>query len=302
MAAKQILRVRRTDVDEATPAYALLAVESAGSEPLDVKLVGTEGENVFAASVREAQIRNFRDRKTKVCDDHEWESILRSTLLQRPVDGDDAKVLENVEIVASVSDQRLKLTVRKNIQGITQRLGMIPLAEDRDTEIEFFEWTAIAVETASAARDEACDLRNKYEAQQVTITKLKSQLDELIQSKHDHENALLAKFRDLLNAKKLKIRDQQRLLAGAKVDPAAAAAVKQARGTARRDTRPRKAGPSRASKRKASVKTPVTDSESELDSKASRMDVDDDDAEAKLERGEEIAEPATPERLERQST
>ncbi|KKY25431.1 putative dna double-strand break repair and vj recombination xrcc4 [Diplodia seriata] len=287
MAAKQILRVRRTDVDEATPAYALLAVESAGSEPLDVKLVGTEGENVFAASV---------------CDDHEWESILRSTLLQRPVDGDDAKVLENVEIVASVSDQRLNLTVRKNIQGITQRLGMIPLAEDRDTEIEFFEWTAIAVETASAARDEACDLRNKYEAQQVTITKLKSQLDELIQSKHDHENALLAKFRDLLNAKKLKIRDQQRLLAGAKVDPAAAAAVKQARGTARRDTRPRKAGPSRASKRKASVKTPVTDSESELDSKASRMDVDDDDAEAKLERGEEIAEPATPERLERQST
>ena len=59
-----------------------------------------------------------------MCDDHEWESILRSTLLQRPVDGDDAKVLENVEIVASVSDQRLKLTVRKNIQGITVSRGV----------------------------------------------------------------------------------------------------------------------------------------------------------------------------------
>ncbi|OJD29085.1 dna double-strand break repair and vj recombination xrcc4 [Diplodia corticola] len=293
MAAKHILRVRRTDVDEATPAYALLAVEPAGPEPLDVKLVGTEGESVFAASVRGAQIRNFRDRRSKTGDDHEWESILRSSLLLRPTAGDDAKLLENVEIVASVSDQHLNLTVRKNIQGITQRLGVIPLAEDCDTEIEFFEWTAIAVETASAARDGACELRNKHEAQQVTINKLKSQLDELIQSKNDHEKALLAKFQDLLNAKKLKIRDQQRLLAGAKVDPAVAAAVDQARDT-KRDTRPRKAGPSRASKRKATMETPVIDSESELD-RPSRMDVDDDDAAAKLEGDEEIAEPATPE-------
>ncbi|KAB2579751.1 DNA double-strand break repair and VJ recombination XRCC4 [Lasiodiplodia theobromae] len=287
MAAKRILRVRRTDVDEATPAYALLSVESAGPEPLDVKLVGTEGENVFAASVREAQIRNFKSRAS---DDHEWEVILRSGLLQHPADGDDAKLLENLEIVASVIDQQLKLTVRKNIEGITQRLGVIPLPEDRNTEIEFFEWTAIAVNAASVARGDARDLQNKCEAQQVTINKLKSQLDDLIQAKQDHEGALLAKFQDLLNAKKLKIRDQQRLLAGAKVDPAAAAAVEQARGTTRHTTRPRKAGPSRASKRKAIAKTPVHDSDSELDS---RMDVDDDDARAKLEVKEEIAEPAT---------
>lgn len=184
---------------------------------------------------------------------------------------------------------------------------MIPLPEDRNTEIEFFEWTAIAVNAASVARGDARDLQNKCEAQQVTINKLKSQLDDLIQAKQDHEGALLAKFQDLLNAKKLKIRDQQRLLAGAKVDPAAgapsldapiwknanggtAAAVEQARGTTRHTTRPRKAGPSRASKRKAIAKTPVHDSDSELDS---RMDVDDDDARAKLEVKEEIAEPAT---------
>lgn len=88
---------------------------------------------------------------------------------------------------------------------------------------------------------------------------------------------------------------------GNKANGGTAAAVKQTRGTTKRDTRPRKAGPSRASKRKAAVKTPVIDSESELD-KPSRMDVDDDDAEAKLEGEEEIAEPATPERSDLDTT
>jgi hypothetical protein len=40
----------------------------------------------------------------------------------------------------------------------------------------------------------------------------------LIRAKEEHEDALLHKFAELLNAKKLKIRDQQRLLATAKVD------------------------------------------------------------------------------------
>lgn len=55
MAAKKILRIRRTDVDAeraATAAYALVSVEPAGPQPLDVKLVGTEGENVYAASCK----------------------------------------------------------------------------------------------------------------------------------------------------------------------------------------------------------------------------------------------------------
>lgn len=301
MAAKKILRIRRTDVDAeraATAAYALVSVEPAGPQPLDVKLVGTEGENVYAASFRQSQIKNFIDRKHRGTDDHEWESILRSSLLQNPVDGHDAELLENLEIVASVSDQQLSITVRKNIQGITQRLWAIPLAEDPDTEIEFFEWTAIAVDAASVARDEARELQNKYEAQQVTISKLKSQLDDLIQAKHDHENALLAKFQELLNVKKLKIRDQQRLLAGAKVDPAAAAAVEQARGSTR-CTRPRKAGPSRTSKRKANGKAPTTDSEPEVE-EASHMEVDEDAAGPKQEEDEE--EPATPDRSDLDET
>lgn len=63
------------------------------------------------------------------------------------------------------------------------------------------------------------DLRVKYEEQSRTVEKLDQQLEDLIKAKKEHENALLEKFQHLLNAKKLKIRDQQRLLASAKVDP-----------------------------------------------------------------------------------
>lgn len=51
-----------------------------------------------------------------------------------------------------------------------------------------------------------------------TIGKLNTQLEELIQAKTDHDDQLIAKFVQLLNEKKLKIRNQQRLLASAKVD------------------------------------------------------------------------------------
>lgn len=43
-------------------------------------------------------------------------------------------------------------------------------------------------------------------------------MQQFIREKKTAEDEMLAKFMQLLNNKKLKIRDQQRLLAGAKVD------------------------------------------------------------------------------------
>ena len=43
-------------------------------------------------------------------------------------------------------------------------------------------------------------------------------MHELIEAKKDHERILISKFGDLLNAKKLKIREQQRLLVKANVE------------------------------------------------------------------------------------
>jgi hypothetical protein len=62
-------------------------------------------------------------------------------------------------------------------------------------------------------------LNSQLIAANAKITRLEEQLQGLVDEKLAHENALLQKFADLLNSKKLKIRDQQRLLAGAKVDP-----------------------------------------------------------------------------------
>jgi hypothetical protein len=53
-----------------------------------------------------------------------------------------------------------------------------------------------------------------------TINKLNQQLEELLHAKSQHENQLVANFVQILNEKKLKIRNQQRLLAAATVDPA----------------------------------------------------------------------------------
>jgi hypothetical protein len=64
-------------------------------------------------------------------------------------------------------------------------------------------------------------LETQLAAQTETILKLQSQLDSIVQAKVEHEGLLLHKFTELINSKKVKIRDQQRLLATAKVDPEA---------------------------------------------------------------------------------
>lgn len=82
-------------------------------------------------------------------------------------------------------------------------------------------WTGIAAQATAAAQDEVAALKSKLDAQQETVRKLNAQLQDLIKTKEENENAMLEKFKELLNEKKLKIRDQQRLLAQAKVNPAA---------------------------------------------------------------------------------
>lgn len=121
-------------------------------------------------------------------------------------------------------------------------------------------------------------------AQQKTVERLTADLDALTKAKKDHEAELLKKFAALLNSKKLKIRDQQRLLASAKVDPKAASKVQQARAA-----QSRVPTGSRSGKRKA-VHDSDTDDTGESDNaqdetgdplipEKSNVDVTDDDPE-----------------------
>lgn len=115
-------------------------------------------------------------------------------------------------------------------------------------------------------------MTRKLQEKEEEAQKLKSELADLVKLKNAHEDSLLEKFSLLLNEKKLKIRDQQRLLETATVDPAKLDAVLRSRG----DTASRSPGPSRPGKRKA--KALNDESEEESEDGFEKMEVDEPQA------------------------
>lgn len=97
-------------------------------------------------------------------------------------------------------------------------MGVISLQLNEDEEINAVEWAAIAAEAAKSALTNAASLEQSLKDHQHTIKQLSDQLDTLTKAKEEHELELLGKFTKLLNAKKLKIREQQRILATAQPD------------------------------------------------------------------------------------
>lgn len=177
--------------------------------------------------------------------------------------------LEKLEVVASIAGGQLAIVFRNNISGITQKLGEIILNEDDKQELDIISWAGIAVQRSNELEDEVRELTSKYYEQSKMLESLNKQLDDLVQAKKRHEDTLLEKFRELLNTKKLKIRDQQRLLAGAKVDPKQAAKIESARSASRSHT----PVASRASKRKAkaAASTSSSSDESSFQKKATKQ-------------------------------
>lgn len=101
-----------------------------------------------------------------------------------------------------------------------QRLGAIVLKQNDEQAIELFEWSGIAATRANAMELQVTGLQDKYRVAEDTIQKLNEQLKELTRAKGQHENQLMAISAQLLNEKKLKVRNQQRLLASATADAA----------------------------------------------------------------------------------
>jgi uncharacterized coiled-coil protein SlyX len=130
------------------------------------------------------------------------------------------------------------------------------------------------------ARQHADELEVQIAEQKKTIESLNAQIHSLGEAKQEHENALLQKFSELLNSKKLKIRDQQRLLSTAKVDaeagelsdafmnltePNSRVPVERVEGSRTQTKKPRAAEPSRASKRKAVARAPESSEDESSD-------------------------------------
>jgi hypothetical protein len=144
------------------------------------------------------------------------------------------------------------------------------LSYDENQEIQLFEWCGTAIESANSLDRELGLLRDKYKEQQKIISDLKNQLEDLITGKAAHETELLQKFCLLLNEKKSKIRDQQRLLASAKVDPSKLREIKAARSS----LKPGKAEESRPRKRKSEFEQEASADENEINIGFDNMDVD----------------------------
>lgn len=85
-------------------------------------------------------------------------------------------------------------------------------------EIDLFEWCIAATQRLSQSSNDTAELSDELKTAQARVKDLDHQLVELTKAKTESEAELISKFCDLINAKKLKIRDQQRLLASAQPD------------------------------------------------------------------------------------
>ncbi|RWA13725.1 hypothetical protein EKO27_g1392 [Xylaria grammica] len=243
-----ILPVLRFPISEQEGDSFLVEVSPNGSRPLDLKLTGSESTAVFLVKLRHKKIGEYK-ASSGHCTDEEWQQILTSIFV-------DLKPVPGIEVRADVQSDgaSVVLAFRKNIQGIT-------------TEISPFDWCVSAIASRTQVAEELAAATAKIESLERSIDELKAQLDDFITTKEEDETQMLEKFRDLLNSKKLKIRQQHRLLAAAKVDPKKLANI----GGDDQDAH-RNAESSRSGKRKAPVKE-----EDESDDGFERMDVDKQD-------------------------
>lgn len=92
------------------------------------------------------------------------------------------------------------------------------LRQDDEQAIQLFDWSGAAVARADVLEERLSTLTDCYRAAENTIQRLNQQLEEFMRAKTQHDELLMTNFVQLLNEKKLKIRNQQRLLASAKVD------------------------------------------------------------------------------------
>ncbi|KAI1843055.1 hypothetical protein JX265_005164 [Neoarthrinium moseri] len=246
--------------------YLLQVIPNGKQHPLDLRLVGTEGTGAYEVKLRHRRVNEWK-APSGHCTDEEWEQILISTLIEP-----DHVHARDIEIKADLQSESTTLNFRKNIQGITQRLGSIKLKEfdivtdpktGADNGPQLFDWCVAAIGSRARVLDDLAAATAKAEELEKSVNELKTQLEDIIKAKEDDERQLLEKFRDLLNEKKLKIRQQNRLLASADVNPDKLENVGASQNTMR------KARASRGGKRKA-----AQESSDESDDGFTKMDVD----------------------------
>jgi len=170
--------------------------------------------------------RNLKKLRAKNYDgnDDDWTAILSYVFGVKPSSKIPAAHRENLDVQCSVSGRdpngTLSITLRNKVEDITQQLGSIDLPQTEETDdIDLFGWAVQAIDKRDELDITNAELQEKVQAKDETVTSLQKQIDELVQAKAEHEHQMLAKFAALLNEKKLKIRNLQRVLSTAQADP-----------------------------------------------------------------------------------
>ncbi|KAL4959897.1 uncharacterized protein BDV14DRAFT_205268 [Aspergillus stella-maris] len=219
MSSPRVLRIRRSDdVDS----HILLHVSRSDPTALELHLTATEGESPYTTTLKQSQLPKLKAHNFQGSDDDWKEAVLRVLGLQEGTSNNPA--LLGIGASASIigdgeSDREVLITVLKRIQTITQKLGSFTLPQNDERSIELFEWSSIAISRADTYEERFDSLVDRVRTADDTIDLLNKQLEEFVDSKNQHEQQLMSDFVQLLNEKKLKIRNQQRLLASAKSDP-----------------------------------------------------------------------------------
>ncbi|EQK97786.1 hypothetical protein G6O67_001473 [Ophiocordyceps sinensis] len=252
MASMRVLRFPRSDKDSA---HVLVNVSSAGPNPLDLKLAATEGDEPYACVLKHHRVSLLRVKNCPVSED-EWQHLLESLLQQQ--------IVNDIQVAAAVQpESSISLTVRKQVQGITQRLGTITLKCDQTEQFELFQWCDWSLDALAKQQKAAADSAAKARDLEAEVAGLQAQLDELVRAKQDDEAALLLKFRDLLNEKKVKIREQQKIITASpfpREDSASSQLHQAGDNAAAHDP-----APSRPRKRKAAKKSVVAEAQDDSD-------------------------------------
>ncbi|KAH8888379.1 hypothetical protein GQ53DRAFT_264429 [Thozetella sp. PMI_491] len=282
MASLSILRIPTEDGDER---FILAQVASTGSRTLDVKLVATEGQAPYTTKLKHDNIEKLRVANSPSSSD-EWETILTAVLYNR-------KAIDGVEAVAKIHDgQSIDVVIRRRVEGINQKLGTLTLKRKDNEAIDTLDWCSEAVLSREKAKAELALAAAKASELESVVSELKEQLEELIRAKRTDEAETLEKFRDLLNEKKIKIREQQQLLAAGPAFPSAVQAASHAvkeepeaspppqpkrrgqRQSAAAKSAPSKPATSARSKRKAAQAALGDDGDQSSDDGFEKMDVD----------------------------
>ncbi|KAL9044371.1 MAG: hypothetical protein Q9214_002485 [Letrouitia sp. 1 TL-2023] len=218
MSSEKVLRVPRSD----SPGdFIILHVSSHGPSPLDLKLLATEGAEPYVKILKQSRVHKYRSSSDQL-DLPQWEYLLRSQLLGEPrpsTSFSDQPKFQNISLAAAINPRDLTLTIRKPISDIHQILGSLTLMKDSNLVLDIFSWCSVSLANSSTLVALVSSLEDKCKKQEAAIADLRQHVEDLAKRKEEHEDILIQKFAELLNEKKLKIREQNRLLVTAKPDP-----------------------------------------------------------------------------------